>query len=151
MTENTEEKQPKGPYEVFETDPELEKNGIVIDYGDYYWIIARAGGANKRWEREIERVTRPLRRAIQTDTLEPEVGKEKLREAFVVACVIGWGSKKHGKGVMLGKGGAPLEFNKENVTRVLTELDWQFQDLRESANKAALYRKVLEDHDAKNS
>lgn len=139
------------PYAQFETDPDLEKNGIRIDYGDYYWIIARTGGANKRWERAIERVTRPIRRAIQTETLDNEVGREKVREAFVEACVIGWGSKKHGDGVMVGRDDAPIQFNKENVNRVLTELDWLFQDLRDSANKASLYRKVLEDHDAKNS
>lgn len=139
------------PYSMFETDPDLEKNGIKVDYGHFWWVIARAGGANRRWERAIERVTRPLRRAIATETLENEVGKEALRKAFVEACVIGWGSKKHGDGVMVGKDNEPITFTKENVAKQLTDLDWLFQDLRETANKAALYRKVLQEHDEKNS
>jgi hypothetical protein len=139
------------PYEMFETDAEIEKAGITIDYGDYYWVIARAGGANKAYGRRLEALMRPYRRAIQTETLPDAKAKELMQQAFIETVVISWGSKKHGKGIMVGRDNAPLEFTKENIAQVIKDLDWLWRDLDESSRRAALFRKVVEEVDEKNS
>lgn len=144
----------KSIYDVFQTDQDVEKSGIKIDYGPFYFLIARAGGANKRYSTRLEALLKPYRRAIQTETMDEKVGLDLVAQAYAETVILGWGHvDKDGKvvdGVVLGRDGKPLELTVDNVKRVLLDLPDLFKDLREQAEKAALFRVQVKEADAKN-
>lgn len=139
-------------YGQFQTDTSLENQGIVIDYGTFRITVARAGGANKRFAKTLEAKTKPFKRAIQTDTMDNERGLEILRETYAEAVVLNWETKKDGvfvQGIESQDGGI-LPFNKENVVFTFQNLPDLFTDIQQQAEKSALFRKFLQEQDAKN-
>jgi len=139
-------------YGQFQTDTSLESQGIVIDYGTFRITVARAGGANKRFAKTLEAKTKPFKRAIQTDTMDNERGLEILRETYAEAVVLNWETKKDGvfvQGIESQDGGI-LPFNKENVVFTFQNLPDLFTDIQQQAEKSALFRKFLQEQDAKN-
>lgn len=139
-------------YQQFKTDGGLEKNGIVLDYGDFRVTIARAGGANKRFARSLEARTRPYRRAIQTETMDPERAVELLREVYAESVILRWETQVEGewKSGIEAPDGTLQPFSKENVLRTLNDLPDLFQDIQDQASKAALFRETLREDDAGN-
>lgn len=139
-------------YGQFQTDTSLESQGIVIDYGTFRITIARAGGANKRFAKTLETKTKPFKRAIQTETMDNERGLEILRETYAEAVVLNWETKKDNvfvQGIEAQDGGI-LPFNKENVVFTFQSLPDLFTDIQQQAEKSALFRKFLQEQDAKN-
>lgn len=147
-------------YSQFKTNPELEKNGVVVDYGTYYFLVARAGGANKAFERTMKRLFDPHRRAIQTETMDPKKLEALMRRAYAESVILGWGYKKDaddkkfvdGKFEALDDEGEPvlLDFEVDNVVKVFADLPDLFKDIQDTANKLALYREEVNKADAKN-
>jgi hypothetical protein len=126
---------------MFQTDKALETNGIKVDYGAFYLRLARAGGANKAYARAMDRLTKPYRRQIQTETIE--------------SVVVGWGMKgEDGQDI---EGSFPLDkdtilsFSRENVVRAFEALPDLFTDAKEQASKWTLYRAEVLEKDAGNS
>lgn len=152
-------------YSNFRTNPETEVKGIVLDYGMFYFRVARAGGANKLYNRVMKRVFDPHRRAIQTDTLPEKKLAELMRQAYAEGVVTGWGYKKHedDKSFIDGKFLAEetdaetgdvktveLAFTPANVAKVFADLPDLFADIQEQSSKVSLYRDAVKDEDAKN-
>lgn len=141
-------------YDSFKTNHDLEVKGIEIDYGDFILTIARAGGSNKKFERVLEAKTKPYRRALQTETMDPSVANQIMLEVYAEAIILNWQTKvgegQHGKplykvGIEAPKGGDLLPFKTKNVVQVLQDLPDLFTDIQGQANKFALYRdSVLE-------
>lgn len=147
-------------YSQFETDTDLETQGIWIDYGDFRVLIARAGGANKRYMSYTEVKTKPFRRAIQAGTMTEERSRALLYDIYAKTVILDWqvsqGLDKKTEEVVWKRGihakdGSILEFNPENVIQVFRSLPSLFQDLQQSAEGIALFRKEEIEADAKNS
>lgn len=147
----------------FQTSKDIEKNGIVLDYGETRIRIARAGGANKKYQKRLEACTRPHRRAIKNDLLDIDKGNELLMEAFAHAVVVGWenktGEEKNGNfifspGVDPEDAGLPkgdlLPLNPSNVLKVFKNLPDLFLDVQEQATKSVLFREDIRDTDLEN-
>jgi len=161
MTEKKEastEKLEGGMYRMFKTDESLEKNGILIDYTYFRVTIARAGGGNKKFTRVMEAKAKPNKRAIQTETIEPEKILELLREAYAESIILNWEVKVgededknpiYKQGIE-GPDGKLMPFTKENVLKTLRVLPDLFTDLQEQATKSALFREEIREADAKN-
>ena len=132
-----------GAYELFKTDENLETKGVNLNYGDFSIRVARAGGANKKYAKVFEAKIRPFRRAIQTDTMDPEVDRRIMAEVYAETVIIGW------KG-MKGQDGKELAFNKANVVKVLTDLPDLFADIIGQANQVSVFRADEAEVDAKN-
>lgn len=139
-----------GPYALFKTDPELETKGVKLDYGDFWIQVARAGGANDAYARELEKRLRPHRRAIQTETLSNELAQRLLVEAFSASVVLGWGSAKHGEGRIPARDGSPLDFSFDAAVTLFTDLPELFADVRDQSSKLALFRAEEQQADAGN-
>lgn len=147
-------------YSQFATNPELEKSGVILDYGTYYLRIARAGGANKVFEKAMKRLFDPHRRAIQTETMPPAKFESLMRQAYAEAVVVGWGYKKDvedakfidGKFEALDGEGEEvvLDFSVDNVVKVLADLPELFRDVQEQATKINLFKQDIRKADAKN-
>lgn len=138
------------PYALFETNKDLERNGVKIDYGPFYFTIARAGGANTRFRDVYRKKTLAHQRAMATNTL-PDALAEKLSiETFGEATVLGWGSVAHGPGKIENRDGSVAEFNLENVIRFFTELPDLARDLMEQSQNSQLFKQIMAEEDAKN-
>jgi len=132
-------------YKQFKTDPSVERDGVILDYGDGVKIrIARAGGVNnKAFLRAIEAFARKHRRQIQLDTLPEDVSRQILREVVATTVVLGW------EGVT-DEAGNSLPFTKENAIKLFEDLPDLFSDLYAQAQNAALFREDVREADAKN-
>lgn len=139
-------------YKLFKTDPNLEKSGIVVDYGDFRVTLARAGGANRRFAQVLEAKTKPFKRAIQTEMMDNERGLQLLRETYAEAVILNW-EVRQGEDWVQGieaPDGSIMEFNVANILETFKNLPDLFTDLQEQASKAALFRQTVRENDAGN-
>lgn len=136
-------------YKSFSTDAAIERNGVILNYGknskgaDIEIRIARAGGANKRYIERMEAKTKPLRRQIQTDTVDRNTLETLIREVFVETVVIGWSGVED-------QDNNEMPFSRENAIKLFTDLPDLFADIQEQAQKSALFRVEIQEADAKN-
>lgn len=137
-------------YNTFETNKDLEKDGILLDYGfnsknePVQIRIARAGGSNVRFAKTLEQRMRPYKRAIANDTMDNKVAEKLLMEAYADAVILSW------EGVE-DRDGQPLEFTRDNVLKVLQDLPDLFVDIQQQSQKVALFRADLREEEAGNS
>ncbi len=129
-------------YKLFGTDPDLERNGFALEYGDATFIIARAGGANKKFTTAVERKMRPYRSAIQSGTMDTDTATKLLAECYADAVILAW------DGVSDANGDA-LDFTKENIVKVLLDLPDLFNDIQEQSQRVANYIEAGAEEDAK--
>jgi hypothetical protein len=132
-----------GLYEDFATNPDIEKDGVVLEYGNARIRIARAGGNNTRFSKRFEVAMRPYRRQLKSGTMDEDTAARLMREVYADTVILGW------EGVT-GRDKAPLAFTRENVLQVLTDLPDLFADIQEMSNKVALFREEIREDDAKN-
>lgn len=137
-------------YNTFETDKQLERDGIVLEYGrntkdePVSIRIARAGGSNTRFAKILEQKMRPYKRALANESLDNRIAEKIMVEAYADSVILGW------TGVQ-DREGNDLEFNRENVVKVLTDLPDLFLDIQQQSQKAALFRTEIREADAGNS
>lgn len=141
-----------GMYDKKETSAELEKSGVWMDYGDYRVKIARAGGANRKYLNELQMATKPIKRALDTNSVPPERQKEIMTKVFAKTIVMGWqtfvdGEWKDGIETPDGKIG---KFSPELVEQTLTALPEVLADIQKDAMDMELYLASLRDEDTKN-
>lgn len=140
-------------YRQFQTDGDLETKGIVLDYGDFRITVARAGGANKKFARILERTTKPHRRAIQTELMDNDLARSVLRQVYAEAVVLDWETKVDGKlkkGIESADGGDLLLVTSANIVATFEALPDLFTDVQEQASKVALFRQEILEEDAGN-
>jgi hypothetical protein len=141
---------PGSPYAVFETDKSVEQNGVKVDYGSFYFQVARAGGANTRFRDVFRQRMAPHKRALATETMNDDLADKISLEVFAETVVLGWGSKKHGEGVMTARDGSGLSFTIDNVKQVFADLPELARDIMQQAQSLALFRSAIAGADAKN-
>ena len=143
-------------YKIFETDPELETKGVVVDYGDFRVTVARAGGANKRYAKVAETRSRPYRRAIENELLPNDRANELLMEIYAEAAVLNWEVNKGTQDSptwvqgIEARDGTILPFTYDNIMLTFRALPLLYEDLQKQSSKAALYRRELLEVEAKN-
>lgn len=146
-------------YKQFETDPKLEQEGIWIDYGDFRVLVARAGGANKRYLSYAETKTKPFRRAMEAGTMDEKRAQGLLYDIFSKTIVLNWqiadGTDKDGsvkwKNGIHSKDGGVIDVTPANIEQTFRNLPALFQDIQQCAAGIALYRKEEIEADGKNS
>jgi hypothetical protein len=148
------------PFSLFKTDPDKEREGVIVNYGDEAWFkIARAGGANKRYLNMMGERLKPYRRQIQTETMDEKLADRIVMEVFTDTVLLGWGSriedpddpsKTVDVNYIEDEGGARLDFNRENALRVLGELPELFAALRAEAERLGNFTAAVKEEDAKN-
>lgn len=121
-------------YDLFETDEDKETEGFVHRITDKIsFTLARAGGANKRFQKVMEAKTRPYRRQIQDDSMDVDLANELMRETFAETVILGW------EGIT-DKDGKPIKFSPANALKLLNQMPDLFDELRDAASKQANFR-----------
>lgn len=137
-------------YKQYKTDPKIEKEGVILQYGNGTSIrVARAGGANTEYLKLLEQRLKPHRRQIQNDAMDPVLLERLIKEVFATSVVIGW------EGVDLeetenGPAVPQAPFTKENCIRLFDDLPALFADIQEQSQNIALFRAEIRSADAKN-
>ena len=142
-------------YKQFKTDKSIETAGVWLEYGENAQgkpvriRIARAGGANEQFSKTLDRLTKPVRRAIQTETLSQKLGRKMMIEAYAQSVVLGWENVD----IEESENGPEIKnapFTKENVIRLFTDLPDLFDDIQEQARKSSLFLEDILEVSAKN-
>ena len=134
---------PVSIFDVFETDADLEKQGFVLRFGEGIEIvIARSGGANKRFSRYHENLMRPYRTQVASGTLDEAVLRELLADSYSHSIVLGW------KGV-IGRDGNKMQFNKKNVEEVLLACPDLFDTIMTESQRMVNFQHAGMESDAK--
>lgn len=143
-------------YGQFKSDANVEVTGVVIEYGylrddkgqpdlskPISFRIARAGGANVRFQKRMDAKVKPYRRQIQTETIDLTVLKRLIREVYAETVVLGWDN-------VTDAAGNVLPFTYDNCLKVFTDLPDLFEDIQEQAARAALFRADIQEVEAGN-
>jgi hypothetical protein len=154
------------PFALFETNTDLEKAGIDLDYGAFYLTVARAGGSNTRFGEVLRAKLAPYRRAIETETMDDELAGRLAVEAFAESVITGWGrfkvdeagatvldaqgNKVRVPGKMPWRDGSERDFSVENVTELFKLLPDLARDAMTQAQRQTLFRRTLAEIDGKN-
>lgn len=127
---------------MFGTVPTLEMDGVVVEYAPGVEVkVARAGGGNKKYSRVLNRLTKPYRRAIESGTLDEEVGENLLRETFAISILTDWtGFTKDLITNNDEDASEALPFNKDNAMAVLKAQPNLFNDIKEVSSRLDAYR-----------
>ncbi len=137
---------------MFETDTQVERDGIWIDYAPGVEVrIARAGGSNKHFAKTMQRLAKPHRRAIQTESVDDEVLKDIFIKAYAQAIIVDWkGFTKD----LITRDDADAEevlaFNRDNVEAVLQAQPNLFTDIQKAADTISYFRAETNEADSGN-
>jgi len=133
---------------AYQTDEKLERDGIRYDTGGAWFMLARAGGANHKYQKVMEVLTKPYRKQIQNNTIDGQLAKELTYKGFARAVVRGWG------GVTMadvgGQGDEPAPFNEENCVKLFQNLPELFAEIQEVAQNHTVYLANVLEEDAGN-
>ena len=149
------------PFAVFDTDAELENEGVQFYFGDYYIQSKSSDSGNRPYTTAVAEALRPIRQALRKGQLPDEVEERFYIEAFAEHCAVGWGgtgmvwSKNHAMatdtpklkelGAMPGydkkNHGKPIEFSVERLVWLLQRLPRLWNRLRLETASIANYRR----------
>ena len=138
------------PFDMFETDESLEREGIVVDYGQFWFRVGRLDVPGTPFAAFMTEKMRPYTRAIQLGQMDDKIAEDILREGYARYLTLGWGSTKHGDGKMVGRDEAAIDFSPENVADLYKQLPRIFQDLLEQSKDFTKFRKAKVEVDAGN-
>ena len=136
-------------YKQFETNADLEKTGVVIEYGNnsdgkvISFRVARAGGRNTAYLSYLENKLKPHRRMIQMDTMDQKLFENIVMDAFATTVVLGWEGVEDRKGNL-------LPYTPNNAMSLFNDLPDLYKDLQEQSTKVALFRNEVLEVDIKN-
>ena len=131
-------------YEAFQTDAEMEQEGIEYDMGELgVFKLARAGGANMKFAKLVEKKTRPYRQQIDRGTIDPDLGNRLLAEAFAESVILGWTGVK-------GRDNKQIKYSPAAAVKLMLDLPELFNELREAATSMANFRNEQIEEDTGN-
>lgn len=120
-------------YKQNKTSADLETKGVIFEYSlddngkPINFRIARAGGANTKYSTVLAKLVKPYRRQLQTETVSPDTIQRIMREVYAETIVLGWENVRD-------ENGNEMEFTKENVIKLFTDLPDVFETIQEFAN-----------------
>lgn len=135
---------------LFKTDPVVEAKGIEVQYNEQIFVLARSGGSNTEYKKELTKTLKPLRRAIDTDLITDDQLLPKLIEVFAKKAVVAAyiesvdaeGNVARTPGIQRKDGVLP--FTVENLVKTFKELPELYRDLQAKSSSAKLYLEDLE-------
>lgn len=137
---------------MYRTSKTLEETGVVLEYGDGVEVmVARAGGANRKYAKVLSRLTRPHRAAIQNEVLDETLGQEIMYQTYAQAVVKGW--KGITKDILTNNdedAEVELECTEENIIAVFKALPDLYEDIKKMSDSIAMFREETNSADSGN-
>lgn len=142
---------------TFKTDRNAEVEGVWIEVGinDHNGRpirirISRMSQSNKRYTKELNRVTKPHQSAIQNDAMDNDLARKMLQEVFADTILLEWDNLPKSELTGNDDDKDELEFTRENVLALFKELPDMYDDWEARANKASAFREQEQVVNAKN-
>lgn len=144
---------------LFETDASAEASGKWVQIGNAEYLLARAGGANTRYAKEMAAVLRPHQRRIQLGQMTPEEGAKLAVGPFVNTVLLNWRMKNPAdkaddaqpvEGSLFDKAGNAVLYSKAKAKEVLLKFQDLFAALQEQSSNIANYTPEDAEADAGN-
>lgn len=104
--------------------------------------IARMSTSNKRYTKELNRVTKPHMAAIQNDALDDELARKMLQKVFIDAILLGWDNLPKSELTGNDEDTELLDFTPENAQALFDEMPDLYNDWESRAQKAAAFREA---------
>ena len=146
-----------GLRKTFKTDRDAEINGVEVEVSvnDHNGLpikirIARMSQGNKRYTKELNRVSKPHMSAIQNDAMDNDLARKMLQEVFVDTILLGWDNLPKSELTGVATDTEELEFTRENALALFKELPDLYDDWEARANRAAAFREKEREEEAKN-
>ena len=131
-------------YSTFGTNKELEKNGAWVEIDNHTrFLIARIGTVGCEYDKLLRVVTKPHRRAIENESISPELVTKITTETFAKTAVLNWQGVKDEEG-------NDIQFSKENAVKLLSDLPELADILITFARDFQNYRREQLEEDSKN-
>lgn len=150
-----------GLYDSFKTSTVLETEGVALDLGFVRIQVARAGGANQKYNAALTAINAKHGRALQGRLLPEGKVREILYEVYADFIILNWETNtapedeepKWVQGIepQVNSDGDLLPFNKENVLATLRALPAIFDEIKQTAESITFYRQALLEGALKNS
>lgn len=141
-------------YQTFSTDPKLETNGILVEYDDLRFLLARAGGSNAKFRKVFQAKAKPYRYKIENELLSEDVANRMLAEAYAEAVILRADAKdEDGEWVqnkLPTEDGSLTDATPAKITELLIKLPLLFTDVQSMASNVSNFRREQEEEDAKN-
>lgn len=118
---------------------EYEKDGETVKARVRLSFMSAA--TNKKFEKTVAALSKPYRRQIANNTIDPTVNRQITIKAFTRTIIKDW------ENVVLEEGGEALPFNEENVVMVMTELPELYDDLLQVASDRSVFGVEVDDSD----
>lgn len=132
----------------FKTDESIEREGVEYLAGGCKFLLARSGGGNVKYNRMMERLCKPYRKQIQSQTLDDKVSERIAHEVFAATVLLGWEGVTYEDLGLEGEGEAPCTM--ENKLLLFAELPELFRDLQDISGERSAYLMEIREEDAGN-
>lgn len=121
-------------YKAFSTSEQLEKEGVWFEIDDETkFLLARAGGANEKYQRALQTRGKPYSRRAARGNLDPTTIKDIEKQVFLDSILLGW------KGVR-DQDGDEMEFTRGNAIKLMNDLPELYETLVDAAQTLAYYK-----------
>jgi len=124
-------------YSLFDSNEKAEQNGFLFTVQDgsveISFLLARAGGANKRFTKKMAEALRPHQHAMNAGTLDEDTMVALQIDVMAETLVMDWSN-------VADRNGNEIEFSKEECIKLLESLpalrDLLFEQCNNRANFA---------------
>lgn len=136
-------------YKQFGTNTAAETHGTRVEFPANddgtipSFLVARMGGANKRYNAELTRKTRPLTTAIRNGTLSDDQAKHISLDVFIETVLQSWSNIYDAKG-------KELVYSKQSARKLFTDLPDLYDEIVRQASALTTFQTAELDETAKN-
>lgn len=139
-------------HSLFSMDATREETGVAVRYTNFRLTLARAGGANRQFNRELDAELRQHRVAMRRGAVPQEILDDIDLRLYASAVVKNWetlvpqedGSEKWVVGIE-AENGDILPFSKEQVYAMFKKYPEFYEDVKLQANRIQLYRAAVQE------
>ena len=116
------------------TDRNIEsETGVWIKFPQgRKFCILRAGGANKKFSRALQKAVKPYRRQLEKNTLDPDVADKLFQSVYARHVVIDWDG-------INDEDGTPVPCTPENIEAFFEAFPEIFKELSDAAGDMATF------------
>lgn len=140
----------------FKTDRSLESEGVRITFGtnedgtEIALVVARAGGANTRFQAVADVVLKPYRRQIANETVDNKVLRERMMEIYAKTVVKSWENVLLADVTGNEEDTGFAKFSVDNCLALFKRLPDFYADVQQFADQMTAFRAEELEADAKN-
>jgi hypothetical protein len=121
-------------YNLFETNEDRELDGfdLIIYDGDVEikFVLARAGGSNRKFANRLQALTRPYQRSMENGTMPEDKAAALMAQAIAETIILDWEN-------VADRNGDMMEYSPARAKQLLIDLPDLRQIIMEEASKAS--------------